>query len=403
VLSSLFPSAAQPTAGLFIRERMFRVARRVPLVVVSPQPWFPFQGIIRLVRPRYRPATASDEVQEHIEVYFPRFIAFPGILRALDGFSMALCCLPTFRRLHRTFRFTLIDAHFAYPSGYAASLLGRWFGVPVTITLRGTEPSHLRRRAIRGSVVRALQRASRVFAVSDSLRQIAVGLGVPAAKTRVVGNGVDLTKFRPIPRQIARSQLGIPGDATVLVSVGGLVERKGFHRVIDTMPDLLERFPKLRYLIVGGPGPEGDISAELHAQIKRLGLERSVILLGTIAPERLNVPLSAADAFVLATRNEGWANVFLEAMACGLPVVTTNVGGNAEIVRDPSLGIVVPFGDPAQLRDAIGRALSSPWDRDAIIAYARANEWEQRIDVLVAEFSAVVHAFDATAGATEYA
>ena len=226
VLSSLFPSTAQPTAGLFIRERMFRVARRVPLVVVSPQPWFPFQGLIRRVRPRYRPVTAPHEIQNGIEVYFPRFFAIPGILRGLDGFFMALGCLPTLWRLQRTFRFTLIDAHFAYPNGYAAGLLGSWFCVPVTVTLRGTEPSHLQRRALRGRVVTALRRASRVFAVSDSLRQIAIGLGVPAEKTCVIGNGVDLTKFRLIPRQMARMQLGIPDDAMVLISVGGLVEQR---------------------------------------------------------------------------------------------------------------------------------------------------------------------------------
>ena len=179
VLSSLFPSAAQPTAGLFIRERMFRVACRVPLVVVSPQPWFPFQWIIRRLRPHYRPVTAPRETQNGVDVYFPRFFAIPGFLRGLDGIFMALGCLPTFWRLRQAFGFTLIDAHFAYPNGYAACLLGRWLNVPVTITLRGTEPSHLRRRAIRGRVVKALRRASRVFAVSDSLRQIAIRLGVP--------------------------------------------------------------------------------------------------------------------------------------------------------------------------------------------------------------------------------
>jgi glycosyltransferase involved in cell wall biosynthesis len=108
---------------------------------------------------------------------------------------------------------------------------GTLVDVPVTITLLA--PSLHTCGAIRGSVVKALRRASRVFAVSDSLRQIAVGLGVPAARTCVIGNGVDLGKFRPIARQIARMWLGIPDDAMVLISVGGLVERKGFHRVID--------------------------------------------------------------------------------------------------------------------------------------------------------------------------
>ena len=110
-------------------------------------------------------------------------------------------------------------------------------------------------------------------------------------------------------------------DAPVLESVGALVERKGFHRVIECLPALRRRFPGLRYLVVGGPGPEGDWGARLRRDVIDLGLQECVVFLGTLAPGELNVPLSAADVFVLATRNEGWANVLLEAMACGLPVV----------------------------------------------------------------------------------
>jgi glycosyltransferase involved in cell wall biosynthesis len=111
-----------------------------------------------------------------------------------------------------------------------------------------------------------------------------------------------------------------------------------------------------------------------------------VHFLGHVPPDALNVPLSAADVFVLATRNEGWANVFLEAMACGLPVVTTDVGGNREVVCHPELGIVVPFGDPAALESALREALARDWDREAIVAHARANSWDSRIDTLVAAF-----------------
>jgi glycosyltransferase involved in cell wall biosynthesis len=400
VISSLFPSAAQPAAGLFVRERVFRVGQRVPLVVVSPQPWFPLQGAIRRFRPGYRPVTARQERQDGFDVYFPRFFAVPGVLRRFDGFFMALGCLPLLLRLRRSFSFTLIDAHFGYPSGYAATLLGRWLRVPVTVTLRGTEPGHLRTRALRVRVVAAVARAARVFAVSDSLRKIFVDVGADAAKIGVIGNGVDLTKFRPIPRSEARAELGIPANAKVLVSVGGLVERKGFHRVIDVIPALRQKIPDLRYLIVGGPSPEGDMSAELHDRVRRLGLESCITFMGTFRPEDLHRPLSASDVFVLATGNEGWANVFLEAMACGLPVVTTDVGGNREVVCKDTLGIVVPFGDPLALTQAIETALSKPWDREAIIAYARANAWDTRITALVDELAAIVDETPAAGRAT---
>jgi teichuronic acid biosynthesis glycosyltransferase TuaC len=206
----------------------------------------------------------------------------------------------------------------------------------------------------------------------------------------VVGNGVDTGKFQRLDRRVARQDLGLPLDAPVLVSVGALVERKGFHRVIECLPALRRRFPGLHYLVVGGPGPEGDWSARLRRQVNDLGLQDCVVFLGTRAPEELKVPLSAADVFVLATRNEGWANVFLEAMACGLPVVTTDVGGNAEVVADEKLGILVPFGRADQLAQAIADALGRTWDRDAIVAYAQNQSWDRRVSMLAEEFAAIV-------------
>src|SRR3569623_1129123 len=165
----------------------------------------------------------------------------------------------------------LIDAHFGYPDGDAATRLGRWLGLPVTLTLRGTEVPHSRNPVLRRQLVRALGAAARVFTVSGSLRQLALDLGVDASKTEVVGNGVDTHVFHPVDRVAARARFDLPDRAQVLISVGGLVERKGMHRVIDCLPPLMARHPDLHYLIVGGGGGEGDLRAELEAQVARLG------------------------------------------------------------------------------------------------------------------------------------
>ena len=389
VFSSLFPSAVRPGAGLFIRERMFRVARHRPLVVVSPQPWFPGQALIRRFRPGYRPQAPALEIQQGIRVYHPRFLSFPGLLRGLDGWSMALSCYGLMRRL-RAEGARLIDAHFAYPDGEAATRLGRWLGLPATITLRGTEVPHSRNAMLRPRLARALRGAARVFAVSDSLRRLALELGTPAERTEVVGNGVDTTRFHPVERTAARARLGLPPEARVLISVGGLVERKGMHRVIDCLPALLKHHPDLHYLIVGGSSPEGDMRGELDVQVARLGLSDRVHFLGAVAPDELKWPLSAADVFVLATRNEGWANVFLEAMACGLPVVTTDVGGNREVVCQAELGAVVPFGEASALQQALDDALARNWNRDGIIEYAQANQWDKRVMQLLRAFDRIM-------------
>ncbi len=121
--------------------------------------------------------------------------------------------------------------------------------------------------------------------------------------------------------------------------------------------------------------------------MQALALGDAVRFLGPMPPEQLAVPLSAADLFVLPTRNEGWANVLLEAMACGRPVVASDVGGNAEVICMPGLGRVVPFGDAVALQHAIEQALSASWDVAAIRAYAERNTWEQRVEVLVDEFA----------------
>lgn len=390
VLSSLFPSPAQPGAGVFIRERMFRVAQHFPVVVVSPQPWFPGQGLIRSLRPGYRPPAPRHEVQHGLEVYRPRFLALPGALRWLDGLAMALGSVRLVRELRSRFDVRLIDAHFAHPDGEAGVRLGAWLGLPVTVTLRGTEVPHSRQPRLRPRLQRTMRHADHVFAVSESLRQLAVDLGAAAEETEVVGNGVDIERFHPVDRMRARERFGIPADAKVLISVGALVERKGIHRVLDCMPPLLEVEPRLRYVVVGGAGPEGDMSAELKRQADALGLRERVHFLGSLPPDELRWPLSAADIFVLATRNEGWANVFLEAMACGLPVVATDVGGNKEVVCRPGLGTIVPFGDAAALRTALEDALRKPWDRGAIVAYAHDNQWDKRIAQLLRAFRIVL-------------
>jgi glycosyltransferase involved in cell wall biosynthesis len=236
----------------------------------------------------------------------------------------------------------------------------------------------------------ALKNATRVFSVSDSLKQLVVSLGAVSDKIRVIGNGIDVVKFYPLAKTVARAELAIPKNAKVLVSVGALVDRKGFHRVIEILPTLAAKYPELIYLIVGGDSPEGYIRERLEQQVKTLELEKNVRFLGAYPSEQLKLPLSAADLFVLATANEGWANVFLEAMACGLPVITTEVGGNIEVVNAPELGTVVPFGDSAALLAALLQGFETVWDRSLIIQYARENSWDTRVRILVEEFQRLV-------------
>jgi teichuronic acid biosynthesis glycosyltransferase TuaC len=387
VFSSLFPSKVAPNNGLFIRERMFRVARNANLTVVSPVPWFPGQQLIRIFKKSYRPQPDKVEVQQGITVYFPRFLSVPGVFRRLDAFMMYLGSFRLIKRLTKEQHIKIIDSHFTYPDGLAATLLAKKLGIKSIITLRGTEIPHSSMSGRRRQLLRAWRQADRVFSVSDSLRKHAIALGAEASKFRVIGNGIDTEKFKPIDKPDAKKSLNIDSDTYVLITVGGLVERKGFHRVVECLPGLLKECPKLLYLIVGGENAEGSYKAQISALAEELGVTDHVRFLGALESEELSLPLSAADAFVLASSNEGWANVILEAMACGTPVVATDVGGNAEVVTSEELGYIVPYGSPQSLLAAIKQALQRDWDTKVLTQYAQDNHWDNRINLILEEYA----------------
>jgi teichuronic acid biosynthesis glycosyltransferase TuaC len=382
IFSSLFPSSVRPNAGLFVRERTFRLQKYFDLTVVSPVPWFPLQHLIQLFKPDYRQLPKSLEVQHGINVHYPRFLSFPFFFRRLDSKAMYRAALKTIKKEHENQPFSLIDSHFTYPDGAAAVALAQVLKIPCTITLRGTEVPHAKDPRRKSQLLAAWSQASAMICVSDSLKQHAISLGADPTKFTVVGNGIDTAKFTPIEQQIARQQLQLPADAKILITIGGLVKRKGFHHVINAIPALVSQGIDVHYLIVGGANSEGDFAPELNALVQTLGLQQRVHFLGAIAPDKLKVPLSAADAFVLASSNEGWANVILEAMACGLPVVATDVGGNREVVSSAELGFVVPLNDKPALENALADALQQHWSKARLTEYAAQNHWDRRIEQL---------------------
>ncbi|MGH7299995.1 MAG: glycosyltransferase [Candidatus Rokuibacteriota bacterium] len=386
VLSSVYPSATIPTRGIFVHERTRHLAQNCPVEVVAPVSWFPFN---RLLRGSERALVPAVETRDGLTVFHPRFLSLPRIGKSLDGLLYFASVLPFLIRLRRRFRFDLIDAHFAYPDGLAGVLLGWVFGVPVAVTLRGTEARLAGSRLRRPQVARVVRAADQVIAVSQSLADLAAALGAPPARLRMIPNGVDSARFRPGPKRDARRRLGLPPDSPLIVSIGGLTERKGHHRVLAVLPELLPKHPDLLFAAVGGPSVEGDTGPLLRRLTAELGLGEHVLLPGPTPHEQIASWLQAADIFCLATRNEGRPNAVLEALACGLPVVATDVGGNPEVVQSGRDGLLVPFGEQAALSDAILAALATEWDREAISGRARSRTWEHTAAQVLGELESM--------------
>jgi glycosyltransferase involved in cell wall biosynthesis len=270
------------------------------------------------------------------------------------------------RMLAQGRRFDLIDAHYFYPDGVAAVWLGRRFRLPVVVTARGSDVTQLPNYAVpRALLRRAIQQADGMIAVSVALKTALLGLGADPAKVEVLRNGVDTALFRPIDRAAARKQLGL--RRPTLISVGLLVERKGHHRVIEAMRLL----PDYDLLILG----EGGERARLEGLIKLYGLGDRVRLLGAHPHAELPLFYSAADALILASSREGWANVLLEAMACGTPVVASPIPGNPEVVRNPEAGVIAPENSPDGIAAGVQTLFAAPRDRAATRSYAEQFGW----------------------------
>lgn len=373
VFTSLYPNNVVNHHGVFIKERMTHFARLdgCQVKVVAPVPYFPpIKGNWRWQYSQ----VASRETRDGLEVYHPRYIMPPKIGMTLYGWLMFLSVLPTVRRIRRHFDFDLIDAHYVYPDGLAAILLGRLWGKPVVISARGSDVNQYADLPLIPTLLRyALLRAPRSIAVCRALKDAMVDLGVPGDRIAVIPNGVDLKKFRPYPMAAARQELGLPSDQTILLSVGSLIPRKGIDLLIKALAILRDEHGRGNVtLAVVGNGP---LESELKRLAGSLGLGGAVRFCGSVAHEKLHVWYSAADLFCLTSAREGWPNVLLESMACGTPVVATGVWGVPEVVRSDEVGLLTELDERAIAR-TVAAALGRPWDRERVRQYAEEHSWD---------------------------
>ncbi len=385
VLSTVFPNARRPAYGTFVRDRVRHLAAHCELQVVAPIPWFPPQ---RRWRGGERADAPAVENQLGFPVYHPRVLSVPGVVKSLDGLLYCLSLLRLVRRLRVSFPFDVIDAHFGYPAGVGAALLGRALRCPVVITLRGNEVA-IARHVLRRQQIRFALSHARVIAVSDSLRNFATDLGVAPERVRVIPNGIDASQFRPSDKEAARARLGLPRDRPILLAVGAFLEHKGHERMLDLLPRLTAQHPDILYVAVGNRGGGDSRFPAIERRVRDEQLASRVRLELGRPHEEMPLWMAAADLFCLATGREGWSNAITEALACGLPVVTTRVGGNAEIVRDGEDGFLIPFFDADAFVAAVERGLRHAWDRAAIAQRAAAWRWEA---VASAAFDELQHA-----------
>ncbi len=366
--TTLYPNPVQPHHGVFVENRLRHLISngQVNARVVAPVPWFPFSAPVFGRYADYA-KVVPREIRAKLTIEHPKYLVLPKFGMSAAPASLAAASLPVLMRLQEQRDFDLIDAHYFFPDGVAAIRLGRRLKKPVVITARGTDVNLIPELpGPRRMIQEAAREAAGIIAVSQALKDAIVGLGIPGERVTVLRNGVDLDLFRPHAREETRARLGLLGPT--LLSVGHLIERKGHELVIGALPSL----PHFR-LLIAGDGPE---RARLERLSKTLKVSERVSFLGALPHEQLHKIYAAADALVLASSREGWPNVLLESMACGTPVVASNIWGNPEVVSRPEAGVLMGERSAAGVAEGVRRLFGALPARAATRRYAEEFSWD---------------------------
>jgi glycosyltransferase involved in cell wall biosynthesis len=382
-LSTLFPNREQPNFGVFVEGQTLRLAacEDVELRVVNPiaVPLFPLDLIARYRGLRPLP---QEEVWKGVRVARPRLRVLPGLSGPFNPSLLVQAARPVLQRWREEgFAFDVIDAQFFYPDGPAAARLAEEFGVPYSVKARGADIHYWGRvPGCRPQILRAAAGAKGMLAVAQSLRQDMVTMGMDPERIAVHYTGVDLERFQPIDRAEAKARLGITGP--LVVSLGALIPRKGHDIVIEALTEI-----EGATLLIAGEGPE---QGRLAALARTRGVEGRVRLLGSVPHAELPALLSAADVMALASESEGLANAWIEAMACGTPVVTPEVDGAAEALDRPAAGRLLRERTPQAFAAAIRAILADPPAPEAVRASAKRFAWENNTRQLHQHLTALV-------------
>jgi len=366
--STLFPNADCPSHGIFVETRLKQLltSGQVESRVLAPVPWFPLR------HPRFGKYAAfarcpKQELRSGIEVRHPSYPVIPKFGMSIAPYLLYRSAKSAVQRMmDEGYDFDLIDAHYFYPDGVAAILLGRYFNKPVVITARGSDINLFPQFLLPRLWIRwAINRAAALITVCEALRQSLLELGASPERVKTLRNGVDVELFRPVEREAQRKRLGLTGFT--LFSVGTLTTVKGHDLTISA----LQQLPEVGLIIAGG----GSERNNLEALAERLGVAERVSFVGILPQAELVDYYNAADALVLASSREGWANVLLESMACGTPVIASRVGGTPEVVAAREAGILMRTRDVEGLVAAVVQLQRDYPDRAATRRYAERFGW----------------------------
>lgn len=393
VLSTLYPNPAAPRFGTFVARSMESLARRGDWAVSVINPIGQPPLGLGALSARYRDlAGLGPSAEENgVAVYRPRFTLIPKVGARRNAAAITRAALRVARDINARRPVDVVDAQFFFPDGPAAAVLASALGVPLSIKARGSDITYWGSIGYaRRAMVEAANKADGLLAVSAALADDMRALGMPGDAIAIHTTGLDRDRFRPLGHTQLRAQLGkelgfaLPDAAPLLAGVGALVARKGHALTIEALRELEGSHPDARLLLVG----QGEEEAALRALVRERGFGERVHFTGAVDHDLLPLILSAADIMVLPTANEGLANAWVEAIACGTPVVTCDVGGARELITSDVAGRLVERSAKG-VADAIRAVLANPPDPQDVAALAARFDWDSHAEQLAQHYAAL--------------
>jgi len=365
IVTPMLPIPHDHTRGRYIHETARSLARIAKVRVFFAQlGYLPIPGL----KPRsFLAGTVGEEFRlPDIDVEAFTYTAIPVASRALNAFVESRELIPRLRR----FSPDVAIGYWIYPDGDATVRAARALGIPAVIGALGSD-IHVRSGMAARQTRRAIAASDALIVVSEAMQRTATrDFGATPAKVHAITNGFNASIFHPQPKHAARRQLGIDADAKLVIYVGRLIESKGLRELVSAAGRLAGSDARFRLALVG----DGVMRDEIARLVRDAGLGERTLIPGGIPPTDVARWIAAADVLTLPSWSEGYPNVVVEALACGRPVVATDVGGTSEIVNETN-GLLVPPRNPEALASALARAFEWHWDPETIAAHVR-RSWD---------------------------
>ncbi len=387
LVTNLFPTPIDPERGVFTLQLVRRLNDICNVTVVCPLPYFPDLSFLKLFKKYQQYSQVPSEYNiDGIKIYSPKYPMIPKLSESRHAFFMSIALNKCIKKLHKKLAFDVVNSQWIYPDSCAVGTAIKELNIAHIATGLGCDINHDMHDTGKKDVIEnTLNAVDAITVVSNSLKDELIEASFPEEKITVIPNGVDISKFNPLPKIECRNRLKLDLNVPVILYVGRLSTEKNIKSLIKTSSALVKKGYKFKLYIVG----DGSLLAELKLLAKESGISECVFFMGNIDHNEIKKWMGACDYFCLPSLREGCPNVVLEALSCGRPVIASKVGAIPDITNKKTSVLFTP-DDIESMTIAFEKAFTTDWDEKIISNSVAALSWENAAKKYLDVFSAAL-------------